>query len=129
MTTPLLRSPLGAVSLAVAIAAAAVAATQGVRRFDPVVELLAAHQPVFGAYAPSNPRGRGGRGQAVGTVQPQASLPAPKTPAELARQAVDYTGADFVFDGSMEGPRTFDSAYARFADFAKGIADAKPVAG
>ena len=104
--------------------------TQGAKRFNPVVELLAAHKPVFGIYAPANPRGRGGRGggQPGAATQP-AATPAPqKTPAELAKDAVDYKGSDFVFDGNMENPSTFDSSYARFSNLVSGMAAAKPFA-
>ena len=32
------------------------------QHLNPLVDLLAAKQPLFGLYAPANPRGRGGRG-------------------------------------------------------------------
>ena len=74
-----------------------VAATQAQRRFNPVVELLAQHKPVFGVYAPRNPRaGRGG-------APPEATQQAVKTPAQLAKDALEYKAADYIFDGSMEG--------------------------
>jgi 4-hydroxy-2-oxoheptanedioate aldolase len=44
-----------------------------------------------------------------------------KTPAELAKDALGYSGADFIFDGSMEGD--YDRALPIFAEFAKGMAD------
>ncbi len=95
------------------------ALSQGTRRLNPVVELLAQKKPVFGLYAPANRRGRGG-------VVP-ADAPPPKTPAELVKEALAYTRADYLFDGSMEGERTFDASYSTFADFVKAMADAGAV--
>jgi len=69
-------------------------------RLNPMVELLSKNQPVFGLYAPSNPRG-GGAGRA-GAAAPTTPPPAPKTPAELAQAAL-AAPSDFIFDGSMEG--------------------------
>jgi len=89
------------------------------RRFNPVVEVLAAGKPVFGLYAPANRRG--GRGGAP----PPADAPPPKTPTELAREAIGNTTADYLFDGSMEGD--FDRGYAPFTEFMKGMADAGPL--
>jgi 4-hydroxy-2-oxoheptanedioate aldolase len=51
-----------------------------------------------------------------------AALAAQKTPAQLAQDALAYKAADLIFDGSMEG--NFDTAYVRFAPFARGMADA-----
>ena len=42
--------------------AGGVSHAQGQQRMNPLVDLLAAKKPVFGLYAPANPRGRGGRG-------------------------------------------------------------------
>ena len=98
-------------------AAAAVVTMTGVttahaqRRFNPVVELLAQNRPVFGVYIPSNRRA--GRG---GPALPPDSV---KSQAQLAKDALAYTMADFVFDGSMEG--NFDGAIPAFADFATGL--------
>ena len=92
-------------------------ASQGPRHFNPVIDLLAQKKPVFGLYAPSNPRGRRGE-------PPPADAPPPKTAAQLAQEAVAYKLQDYVFDGSMEGANTFDTAYARFTNFAKGMSDA-----
>ena len=88
---------------------------QAQHRLNPVVELLAQKKPVFGVYAPRN--GRGGRGGAA----PAADAPPPKTPAQLAQDALAYKAADYVFDGSMEG--NFDAAFPAFAEFMKGMAD------
>jgi 2-keto-3-deoxy-L-rhamnonate aldolase RhmA len=93
-------------------------------RLNPVITLLEQHRPVFGLYAPANPRTRGtpaaGTGVApAGTPTASPATPALKTPAQLARDALAYTGADYIFDGSME--RNFDRGYATFAEFAQGM--------
>jgi len=104
-------------SLLLVIAASLLGAlglTQGPRHLNPVVDLLAAHKPVFGVYGPRNPRARPGGPPLPDSVKVKA-------PAELAKDALGYPAADFIFDGSMEGE--YDRAYPVFADFAKGIAD------
>ena len=90
-----------------------VAAIQGPRRLNPVVELLAQRKPVFGVYAPRNPRA--GRGAAA-----EATQQSMKTPAQLAQDALEYKSADYIFDGSMED--AFDAALPAFAEFMKGLA-------
>jgi 4-hydroxy-2-oxoheptanedioate aldolase len=87
---------------------------QGRRHLNPVVDLLAQHKPVFGVYGPRNPRARPGGAPAADTVRQ-------RTPAELAKDALGYTNADYLFDGSMEGD--FDRAFPVFSDFARGIAE------
>jgi 2-keto-3-deoxy-L-rhamnonate aldolase RhmA len=117
------------------------AALQQKSRLNPVIDLLAAKRPVFGLYAPANPRGGrgGGRGAAqagaAGTAAPTTPAPAApqKTAAELAKDAVAYTGGDYIFDGSMETQpgdtsSRFDSSYVRFTAFSKGMTDAGSVA-
>jgi 4-hydroxy-2-oxoheptanedioate aldolase len=89
--------------------------TRGQRHLNPVIDLLAAHKPVFGVYGPRNPRARPG-------AQPVSDTVKVKAPAELAKDALGYANADFLFDGSMEGD--YDRAFPVFAEFAKGIADA-----
>ncbi len=79
-----------------------------------VVDLLAAHKPVFGVYAPRNPRARPGGAPVADTARQ-------KPPAELAKEALGYTTADYVFDGTMEGD--FDRAFPTFEEFVKGIAE------
>jgi 2-keto-3-deoxy-L-rhamnonate aldolase RhmA len=87
---------------------------QGTRHLNPVVELLAQKQPVFGLYIPSNRRG-GGRG-----APPPADAPPPKTAAQLADEALANKTTDFIFDGTMEND--FDRAFPPFAEFMKGLA-------
>ncbi len=96
---------------------------------NPLVELHAAKKPVFGLYAPANPRGRGGRGgRGADPSQPAPAAPAQKSPAELAKDAVAYTLSDYLFDGAMESSATFDASYARFVEFMEGMAAALPPA-
>jgi 4-hydroxy-2-oxoheptanedioate aldolase len=103
------------------------------QRLNPVIELLASKKPAFGLYAPANPRvgGRGGRGraaQAGAAAAEAAPAVARKSPAQLAGDAVAYTGGDYIFDGSMEGPERFDQAYTTFQEFSQGMTDAGSVA-
>jgi 2-keto-3-deoxy-L-rhamnonate aldolase RhmA len=79
-------------------------------RLNPVIGLLEQKQPVFGLYAPANPR-----------VRPGAPAPAgpTKTPAELAQDALAYGAADYIFDGSME--RNFERGFASFSEFAQAM--------
>src|SRR5262245_9893583 len=66
------------IAMAVAVTAAGTLATaQAPKRFNPMVELLAAKKPVFGLYAPSNRRFGGGPGGAGRGAAPAA----PATPA------------------------------------------------
>lgn len=82
-------------------------------RHNPVVDLLIAKKPVFGLYAPTNRR-----------PGPASAAPAPasKTPLELAREAVAYKDADYIFDGSME--HDFEGAFPAFAASMKAMAEA-----
>ena len=102
------------IALCALVLVGGIAAVQGQRRLNPVVELLAQKKPVFGVYAPRNPRG--GRGGAA----PEATQQAVKTPAQLAHDALEYKSADYIFDGSMEGD--IDGALPVFAEFMKGLA-------
>jgi 2-keto-3-deoxy-L-rhamnonate aldolase RhmA len=98
---------------------------QAPKHLNPMIDLHAARKPVFGLYAPSNPRVRPG---GPGGAGPAADAPPPpqKTQAQLAADALAYTQADFIFDGSMEGD--FDRGYAGFAEFVKTMADAGSIA-
>ena len=92
---------------------------QGQQHLNPVVDLLAQRKPVFGVYAPRNPRaGRGG-------AAPEATQQAVKTPAQLAQDALQYKAGDYLFDGSMEGD--IDAALPAFAEFMKGLTAAGTV--
>ena len=92
------------------------ALTSAPSHLNPVVDLLVAKQPIFGLYAPANPRARPGTPATDAPAQA-----APKTPAQLAGDALAYNGADYIFDGSMEGD--FERGYTGFAQFAKGMFD------
>lgn len=86
---------------------------QAPQHHNPVVDLLAQKKAVFGLYAPANRRpGRGG-------AMP-ADAPPPKTPVQLAEEALANSTADYLFDGTMEGD--FDRGFAQFTDFMKGMA-------
>ncbi len=101
-----------ALVLAAVVASPSLAAAQG-KHLNPVVDLLAQKKPVFGLYAPANPRMRPGQ-------TPAANTPTPRTQAQLASDALAYPHADYIFDGSMEG--NFDAGYATFSEFVKGMA-------
>lgn len=90
------------------------------QRLNPMIELLEQKKPVFGLYAPSNRR-PGGRGPA-GAAVAQTPAPPQKSPLELAREALAYKQADFIFDGSMEGG--VDRALPAYSEFVKGMQDA-----
>jgi len=101
-------------SIAAFVALSALGAQQAQRRLNPVIELLAQERPVFGLYAPSNRRGA-----RAGSAANDST--APKTPAQLARDALEYRLGDYLFDGSMEDE--FDGAFRSFAAFVQGMAD------
>jgi 4-hydroxy-2-oxoheptanedioate aldolase len=88
-------------------------------RLNPIIELLEQKKPVFGLYAPSNRR-PGGRGGAL--AAPQTPVPPQKTPLELAKEALAYTQADFIFDGTMEGG--VDRGLPAYSEFVKGMQEA-----
>jgi 2-keto-3-deoxy-L-rhamnonate aldolase RhmA len=83
-------------------------------RLNHVVDLLAHGKPVFGVYWPSNPMGRRG-------APPPPDAPV-KTPAQLAKEALAYEPADFLFSGSMEG--SVDRGLPAFVDFANATREA-----
>ena len=86
--------------------------TQGARHLNPMIDLLAAHKPIFGLYAPSNRRPPARPGG------PATPATAPKSPAELAAEAMGQPASDYIFDGVME--HDFDGGYASFSEFAAG---------
>src|SRR5690349_14618539 len=95
------------------------------KHLNPMIELHMQKKPIFGLYAPSNPRGRGNRGGAAGAATPATPPPPPpvlKTPAELAKDALGYDKSDFVFDGSMEGG--VDRGIPAFTELVRGLAAA-----
>ncbi len=108
------------VTAAVAAAVAAPLHAQGAPHLNPLVDLLAARKPVFGLYAPSNRRPPARPGT------PPAPETPPKSPAQLAADALAQGGSDYIFDGGME--HDFDAGYASFTEFAKGYWSAEPFA-
>ena len=95
-------------------AAVAILHAQPKHRLNAVIELLEQGKPVFGVYAPSPyPPGRRGA--------PPPDTP-PKPATELAKEALAYQPADFLFNGSMEGG--VDRGLPAFSEFAKATADA-----
>jgi 4-hydroxy-2-oxoheptanedioate aldolase len=88
----------------------ATGAAQAPAHANPVIALVTTKQPVFGLYAPSARQGGGRRGAA-----PATPPPAPKTPADLARETIAYAHSDFVFDGSME--RGVDRGLPAFVEY------------
>ena len=93
---------------------------------NPMIDLHIQKKPIFGLYAPANPRGRGNRGAAAAgataPATPPPPAPTPKTPAELAKDALAYDKSDFIFDGSME--RGLDPAIGPFTELVAGLAAA-----
>ena len=89
------------------------------KHHNPVIDLLEQKKPVFGLYAPSNRR-------FTPQGAPTPSPVPPKSPLELARDAVAYKSTDYIFDGSMEGD--YEKAFPVFAEFAKAMGEAGIVA-
>ena len=86
------------------------------RHHNPMIDLMIQQQPVFGLYAPTPPRGRGGR---QGGATADAPAPPAVTQAELARQAFDYKQADFIFNGNME--RNLEGVLPTFIEFVEAL--------
>src|SRR5439155_5775674 len=82
-------------------------------RLNPIIEVLEQKKPLFGLYAPSNPRGRGGAASVGDAVIRQ--------PGELARMALDNHQMDFLFNGSMQGG--LDIQMPSFIEYVKGMVD------
>jgi len=95
------------------------AAAQAPQRLNPLVELLEQRKPIFGLYAPSNRRAGARSGGNVVAATAQAPAEPPRSPDQLAHEALGYQRADFIFDGSMEGD--FDRAFPTFAEFSKAM--------
>ena len=86
----------------VSMVMAVVGASAAKPHINPMVTRLEQKQAVFGLYLPAARAGGGGRQGAPGAT-PATPAPAPRTPAERAKDALAFTASDFLFDGSMEG--------------------------
>jgi 2-keto-3-deoxy-L-rhamnonate aldolase RhmA len=118
------RMWLAAIGVA-AIGTAGIAQGQKGKHLNPMIDLHAQKKPLFGLYAPSNPRAGGRRGAAPdATAVPPATPPPQKTPAELVKDALAYDKSDFVFNGNMEGG--VDRGIGPFTEFVNAMADAAP---
>src|SRR5437899_898364 len=112
------RHVLVAVSLIAALNGVILGQTRPAQRLNPVIDLLERKQPVFGLYAPSAGGNRGRGGAAAG-----ATPPAPmKQAIDLAKEALAYESADYLFNGSMEGG--VDRGLAAFTEFVKAMDEA-----
>src|SRR6266542_6031605 len=98
---------------AVASMSLAVGTEQAQKRqhLNPVINLLEASKPVFGVYWPSNGGGRRG-----------GEAPPARPAGELAKEALAYPSADFLFSGSMEGG--VDRGLPAYTEFVKALAEA-----
>jgi hypothetical protein len=114
----------------------------GNKHLNPVVDLLAAKKPVFGTAIPANGGGGGGnrpggagrrvvqRGGRNDSSPAPTPAPTPKTPLELAKDALAHPEIDYFFSGGMErgvstpgrngGPAPIES----FTSFANGLVEA-----
>jgi 2-keto-3-deoxy-L-rhamnonate aldolase RhmA len=120
------RVLVGVIGIAL-VSGFALVQAQGARkpRLNPMIELLEQKKPIFGLYAPSNrrPGGRGARGGQAPSPAVASTEAAPqKTPLELAKEAVAFKQADFIFDGSMEGG--VDRGLPAYTEFVNGMQQA-----
>ena len=93
-------------SLLVVATALVVGQAPSHKRLNPVIALLEQNKPVFGVYAPSNGGRRG---------EPAMARPA----IDLAKDALAYQQADFLFSGSLEGG--LDRGFPAVAEFFKAM--------
>lgn len=95
------------------------------QRLNPVIDLLEQGKPVFGVATPSAGRGggRGGRGGRSGADSTAPAAPVVvKTATELAKEAIAYRSADFMFSGGMEGG--LDRGLPAFTEFVTAMGQA-----
>jgi 2-keto-3-deoxy-L-rhamnonate aldolase RhmA len=85
------------------------------QRLNPVIYLLEQKQPGFRVYWPTNGGGRRG-GPSTGSGQ-AAQRPA----SDLAKDALGFQAADFLFSGSMEGG--VDRGLPAYTEFVKALGD------
>ena len=114
------------------------------KHLNPMVDLLSANKAIFGLGVPTVGRGGGGGGNRGGqgaaqaggavtagtavTAAPAPSTPAapPKTPLELAKDALAHPEADFFFTAMME--RNIDGGSATITAFQDALAELGNVA-
>ena len=90
---------------------------QSGKHLNPMVDLLSQKKAVFGLGLPSARGGGPGRGAA-----PDTPPPAPRTPLDMARDAIAHPEADYFFSGGME--RGVDNALPAFTAMADAIVEA-----
>ena len=115
------RHVIVAVSLIAALNGVMLGQTRQVQHLNPVIDLLERKQPVFGLYAPSGGGNRGRGGAAAASAPPATPAPV-KQAIDLAKEALAYESADFLFNGSMEGG--VDRGLAAFTEFVKAMDEA-----
>jgi 4-hydroxy-2-oxoheptanedioate aldolase len=124
-----LTAVIALASLGIAALAGSVAGQSG-RHLNPQVDLLAARKAIFGLGVPSargGGPGRGARGGDPAAAQtPPAPQPPPKTPLELAKDAIAHPEADYFFFGGME--RNVDNALPGFTTLMDAIVEAGGIA-
>jgi 4-hydroxy-2-oxoheptanedioate aldolase len=115
------RHVVVAIFLSAALNGLALGQTRRSQRLNPVIALLEQKQPVFGLYAPSAGGNRGRGGAAAGGAPPATPAPV-KQPIDLAKEALAYESADYLFNGSMEGG--VDRGLPAFTEFVKAMDEA-----
>jgi 2-keto-3-deoxy-L-rhamnonate aldolase RhmA len=108
--------PVTAVTVLLLLSGLTAGQAQKRQRLNPVIKLLEQNQPVFGVYWPSNGGGRRG-GPSTGSGQA-----APRPAIDLAKDALGYPAADFLFSGGMEGG--VDRGLPAYTEFVKALGDA-----
>jgi 4-hydroxy-2-oxoheptanedioate aldolase len=115
--------------LGVVVLGGSVAGQSG-QHLNSQIDLLAAKKPIFGLGLPSARGGGPGRGARGGdpaaTPTPPAPQPPPKTPVELAKDAIAHPEADYFFFGGME--RGVDDALPGFTTMMDAIVEAGGIA-
>jgi 4-hydroxy-2-oxoheptanedioate aldolase len=131
-----------AIAASLVVLGASVAGQQS-KHLNPMVDLLSANKAIFGLGVPTVGRGggggnRGGQGAAqaggaatagtAATAAPAPTTPAapPKTPLELAKDALAHPEADFFFTAMME--RNIDGGSATITAFQDALAELGNVA-
>ncbi len=96
------------------------------QHINPMIELLSAKKGMFGLGLPTAPRG-GGRGATQTPPATPAPVVPPKTPADLAQDAIAHPESDWFFTAAME--RNPDAGEPMLTAFQDAMAAAGPVGG